>query len=220
MADDFDESIPAGTTQVNLSDNGIRTNWGQLITTIGNEHQFASGGSQTGVHSFGRDIEANRITDMVDGSIYFNTDRITGHTVIDVYDGGGTAWVEEDYVFVDIAQDWEAGQSGVYSAITSAGNSLDSVWTDSNAFSIVVSEDFDFENITGLPAGGSGTRTYEFTQDDPARNITDWGTKFRFPSGVAPDLTQTVGAIDTFYVTLMSDGNLLVTVSYDAQDNP
>lgn len=46
----FDKTKPAGTTPLKTSDDQIRANNEALETAIGQDHDFATGGTQTGKH--------------------------------------------------------------------------------------------------------------------------------------------------------------------------
>jgi hypothetical protein len=46
----FDQTVPAGSKKIRLSDELIRANWAALETAISEGHEFATGGNQTGKH--------------------------------------------------------------------------------------------------------------------------------------------------------------------------
>jgi hypothetical protein len=48
----WNKDLPAGNTKFNVGDDVIRANQAQLESGLHNEHEFATGGVQTGIHKF------------------------------------------------------------------------------------------------------------------------------------------------------------------------
>jgi len=92
MANDFDSTVPAGSTPINQVDDQLRLNNAQLVTTIGQEHEFIQGGNQYGRHKFPNGDAAAEalVTNMLAGTVFLRTD--SANPGIDYY--SGSAWAQ------------------------------------------------------------------------------------------------------------------------------
>jgi len=110
-----------------------------------------------------------------------------------------------------VVGNWTAGQYQQYVQLT-YGTTINSDWEQSNYFYLDITGSISlFANPTNMPSVGTpgGTWVYELRQaGGAAYDVTSWGSKFRWPFGVAPSLTLAVGAVDILVCTLRADGNI------------
>ena len=97
----WDKNKPAGSDLVPDVDDEIRTNNDALETALNLEHDFSTGGGQTGKHKFPVGTTANRPAASIAGRIYLNTETNS------IERDTGTDWV-------DIINSWASANNAVF----------------------------------------------------------------------------------------------------------
>lgn len=85
----WDKDLPDGDVGIDLGDDAIRANNAAAETAFDLEHRFATGGNQSGRHTFVQDTTVNldALSDTDAGSIGFSTDERSGYYVGMIHDG-------------------------------------------------------------------------------------------------------------------------------------
>lgn len=106
---------------------------------------------------------------------------------------------DADTAKTDVAQAFTKAQRGTPVALTSTSASIATDLSLGNNFSHTTTENTTLANPTNIVAGQSGIIT--ITQGATARTMA-YGSYWKFPSGTAPSLTSTAGAVDVlaYYV--------------------
>lgn len=116
--------------------------------------------------------------------------------------GDGTvtpAKLDRTYATLNTLQSFTAAQRGTPVVLTSSSASIASNFALGNNFTHTTSENTTLANPSNLGAGQSGIIV--ITQGGTARTMA-FGSNWKFPSGTAPSLTGTAGAVDVlaYYV--------------------
>jgi len=135
-------------------------------------------------------------------------DTTTG--ILKIRNAANSAWVSiltlatglplaSGVAFLAVAQNWTAAQRGAVSALTD-GATITPDFAVANNFSLTIGGNRTLANPTNLVAGQGGVIT--ITQDGTGSRTLAFGSYWKFPSGSAPVLTTTAGAVDTlaYYV--------------------
>lgn len=218
----WDKNVPEGaTTQVNLVDDAIRVNNAALETALDAEHNFATGGAQTGRHQFGFGTTAARdaIADLlIDGALWIATGGSipAGFAELQVRDQSGLQWLDASgRQFLQLANDWLAGQYSSYVTLATSG-AVASDWADSNFFRSTLTGNITLSNPTNKPAAGKGgTWIYEFIQGGAGGYTLTLGGQFKTQLGFTPVLSTAVGAVDVLVCTLLGNGDIYAELSLD-----
>jgi hypothetical protein len=124
---DFDKTKPADNRDYDLRDNDIRTNNTALETAIGNEHEFVTGGVQTGEPNEGH------------AKAYYEsaapTTRPDGSTALDANDAG-RLWYDSDVNQISVwsGNEWERFSETRTYDVNDYGATGDGTTDDSTAF--------------------------------------------------------------------------------------
>lgn len=219
MAYDLDTSNPLDNSQVSLYPDNERTFRGEVSGLIGEEHS-----STEGRHAFGIGNETARdaITTWQVGSIWFNTERTSGQTLIDVCASiGPVVWTETLFGMTDVINDWTTLQIATYNTITVGAGSPNTVpidWDQGNYQEATLTGNSELSISTNKPAVGKGTQmVVEVTQGGAGSYTLAYaGSEYKFAYGIAPVLSTGVGEIDILFLTLRSDGNINVSMLKDS----
>lgn len=152
----WNKDLPSGTVALNLGDDAIRANNYAIEAAFGQEHEFTTGSTQSGYHTFLHDTEANiAATYTASGAFAFATDA-TGYTDPVPYFYDGTSWyhglTEET---LTIPNDWTAGQYCSTNTLTSGAN-IASDLEDSQMFYLDLSHNGQLDNPDNTPGASKG----------------------------------------------------------------
>lgn len=213
----WNKNSPVGTDKVRTVDDTMRSNQDAIETAIFAEHVFATGGDQTGRHKFGVGTTSARdalASQWVNGSIWFNTDLVSGFIVLQVYNS--SSWVNVDVRStgiprLDAANIWTRGQSATWatsSPTTTFTPNFGGVYPNK----ITLTGDISIVNPTNKPVAGTYyTYTLEVVQDAAGgHTITSWGSDYIFPNSVSIPVSSAANARSMVYMTLLNDGKVLV----------
>lgn len=118
----FDKDKPASSTSLRSSNPEILANWDALETAIGNEHEFSTGGTNSGNHIQGSArcfSQASAPTTQIDGGAFTSTDL-------------GSLWVDTDnnalYILTATTPTWTPVSTEIIATLLAAarifGNTL------------------------------------------------------------------------------------------------
>lgn len=231
----WDKQQPQGSnTAARLIDDRVRENNAALETALDAEHDFTTGGGQTGRHRFG--LGATAVRDAIaalqaDGAIFFTQggDVPADHAELTVYDESAAAWLlVSGRMLLEMLNAWRVAQSTHWITTAVSGGAVASDWSLGNFFAFEADADFTLSNPSNIPdpsagpdwsgAGpGAGTWVYEITQDATGSRIMTLGSAFKTQFGNTLALTTTAGAVDLLYCTLRSDGNIHAELVRDSK---
>lgn len=220
----FDKDQPAGSLQVRQVDDAIRTNNTALETALDSEHEFATGGNQTGHHQFVRaskaSITGTALTTTADGRLLFANTEISGVL---------TPYVVESNLLVPVGpydpwtrrtvnQDWTAAQYATRTAITPAGGPpLEFSWSllTKNFFTATLTGDTIIKNPTDtLGASVMGSWTIQLLQNGTGGYVVTFDTAFLPAFGAQPAVDPAANSYTLLHITRLAKAapNLVYTV--------
>lgn len=223
MAYDFDEANPTDDSIVSQFPANERSSRSAILGAYEEEHDEA-----TGRHKFLRGVTASRPVDPVEGTLYINTDRITGEEVLDWYNG--STWVETAFAITDIGQDWSGLQVGAayYDLNAAAGGgdydtgatpgevNLD--WDDGNFQKVTLSKDTKLMNGLNKPSVNKAVdMRLVVTQDGGGTHTLDLGAEsdYVFAFGIEPVISTGASEVNVLTLSLLPSGKVLVSLSGD-----
>lgn len=210
----WDKNAASGSLKVNQFDDAVRTNSDALETALDAEHDFTTGGTQTGQHHFSRDTNATQTTaasSSVDGRLLFTTDDRSGERVPYVVESGALVAVTPAAPVprTDEVQDWTAGQYGSVVDVTpGAGTPKTFDWdlADGNFFRATI----DANTIINNPADALGTDemgqfTIQLTMDGAGGHTITFDTKLLPAFGAQPAVNSGSSEITLIHVTRLAE---------------
>ena len=210
----FDKNLPDGDISIALGDDAIRANNEGLEDALTLEHDFSTGGTQTGRHKFPVTDTAGIIllTGMVEGSLGVDTDPRTYGSLV-FYDGSAWRYLEPgdlEYQRTDEAGTWEKPQISPWvQVVPSAGNvAID--MTASPTKYVTATTDITILNPTGSVTDHCQNMILQVTMSGGPWTIS-WGSSYRASFGVAPIYDDTGGAVNVFFLTHLKTGGVLVS---------
>lgn len=211
----FDKDVPAGNTKISIGDNGIRANNTALEDAIDLEHDFTTGGTQTGRHHFPVDSEANLALLSpagVSGGLAIAT-GVRSDGVL-VYNNG-SAWVRADCGATDLPRldevnEYTAPSHSVWTSVTPGGGSVAIDLDDGPTFYATISGDVTVANPTNVVSGYCLNFLIQLTWSGAGHTVS-WGSNYRASSGVAPIYTTGDGDVNLFACTVLPAGLVLVS---------
>lgn len=212
MSFDFDPTNPLDSSLVSAFPANERNSRNAIQDAFELEHTEA-----TGRHAFGVGTTATRDgqSGIATGMIWFNTDRVAGATLLDVY--SGSAWVETAFSMLDVVQKWTKTQYGTPVAVTpGAGspNTLDWNLADGAFFKATITAaspgtEMQAPTTTGLLATDSAHFTWQITQDATgSRPLTFASPEFIPAFGGQPEIDPDPSAATLIHITKLSDATL------------
>jgi len=204
MSFDWDVSNPTNTFTVSgypTNERAFRTDARGAVDV---EHD-----AEEGRHTFGRGNTAARdaISTWSDGAVWWNTDLVSGETILQVYNG--SSWLTTEFGLLDVSQPWTAIQSAPYVAMGTTSSALDLDWSDGHFQKFTMTGDFTLGAGTNKPASNQGaTIVLELTQAAAGPHTLAYNAEYKFQAGSTPTLSTAEAAIDQLVLTLMSDGNV------------
>lgn len=222
----WDKDVPAGSTKVSASDDLIRANQAAIETAVDQEHAFATGGTQTGRHSFDRDTEANRDAASPayeNGGIFFATDVRSGYHVLQVKDSGTFENVDVNPVDgsslptlprVNAQSRFTVAQFGKWEALTISSGNVAVDLSKSARRSLTLTEDVTFTNPTNTIADHATSILVDLSQDGTGGRTISWGSAYRSVTGSVQIAT---GASEKTLISIqsMTGGIYIVTTIPD-----
>ena len=213
----FDKNLPDGDISIALGDDAIRANNEALEDALDLEHDFSTGGTQTGRHKFPVTDTAGIIllTDMVAGSLGVDTDPRTYGSLV-FYDGGAWRYLEPgdlEYQRTDERGTWTKPQISPWVSVTPSGGSPAPVAIDmtlSPTKYVTATQDIIISNPTGSVTDHCQNMILQVTMSGGPWEIT-WGTSYRAMFGTAPVYDDTSAAVNVFFLTHLKTGGVLVS---------
>jgi hypothetical protein len=214
----WDKDLPDGDLDAAQLDDDVRTNNDALEDALDLEHYFATGGSQHGRHKFGIGTTAARdaLANISNGMIYFNTDALSGYTVLQVRSSG--SWVNASILDTTVARLglqnlWTKPQYATWETLTLSGGNLTIDFSTSPKKKANIGANFTVLNPTNDTPGPSASSeiVLDLTMTGSGGWTVTWGNKYRGPNGIAPVISATTGHVTRVYISGMADGNYLVT---------
>jgi len=202
MADTWDKDLPTGTKAVALGDDVIRENNRAIETALDAEHDFTTGGTQSGRHHFLRDTVANAdaISDWLTGAVYFNrNDLLTDLTLLQVASADGASnwehvWPHNDWPELTQFHAW----------VAKTGTPLTWTGEEGHFFSTSLTANTTLNAPTFPTAGLAGratTYTWRIAQHASLGPYTiAFSGNFRWLHGVTPVMPS--GASEVLLLTL------------------
>ena len=219
----FDKNLPSGGDKAKLLDDTTRANFAALETALASEHDFLTGGAQTGRHKFGIGNTASRDaqTGMVTGSIWFNTGLRVGGFVLqiklgstwfdlDVYQPATIPRINEQIPY--IVTQW----SNWTSVTPTAGspNTLTVALGTSSACALkyaTITADTKLSNPTGAVSGAGTTCVFDILIGGAGGYNFTFDTQYRAANGLKPIVSTAVGSKTRLYIESLQDGTYLVS---------
>lgn len=226
----WDKDVPAGSLRVNQLDDALRTQNAALETAIDAEHGFATGGNQTGQHSFPRGSTAAR--EAVKGNanstparMFLVDDIRAGQYVPFAHDDVSEEWIAivpgDPVVRRNENQDWVLAQYSTALALTKTANTpptpddLDYSILGSNFFTVILTNDSLLNNPTdALGTGKMVHFTIQVTQNGAGGHEVTYDSNYLPAFGGQPDIDPDAGATSLLHVTRLTDGSLVYRVEY------
>lgn len=214
----WDKNLPSGSNDIAQGDNAIRDNNAAIETALGQEHEFSTGGTNSGRHKFGSGNSAAQaaITTWQNGSIYFRTDLRSGKIVLQRY--SGSAWVDIDVYQSSLPRTNEQSpytvtQWGTWASVTPGAGTPDTLAIDLSLspykYATIVGDTI-IQNPTNALAS-NGTTCLLFLTMSGAGHVITWGSNYRTPGGVTPAVASASGAKTLVYIQSCQDGTYAVT---------
>ena len=220
--------LPDGDLSIAIGDDAIRANNTQLELALDLEHQFATGGLQTGRHKFAAlaDPAATLTTTAADdGWVVMRTDIRSGMRCWFVWDG--SAWVAvdigtENVPRIDEQSEFTVSQWGLYFPIVligavcpiDFGESAFQTATHPGASTLTV----ELAAVPNIPVGGFGCSATLKITNAGGTSVLAWDpVQFLFGQGAVPFHDPASGAINVYNLTVLDDGLVLVTGIAGAQ---
>jgi len=217
--------LPNGDLSIAVGDDAIRANNTQLELALDLEHQFATGGLQTGRHKFAAldtGAQGGLVTAAADdGWVIMRTDVRTGMRCWFVYDAVAVAWVPVDVGTADVPRlgepsEFTAVQWGEYFHITLVGAvcPLDLAnsafqYAEHPGGSLLTVE---LDSVPAAVAAGFGCSvTLELTNSAGGGTLAWDSLVFVFSGGLPPIFDPTNAAVNVYGLTVLSAGKILVT---------
>jgi hypothetical protein len=216
----WDKDLPDGDNDLAQCDDDIRTNNAALETAMDLEHDFTTGGGQTGRHRFATHDAASQallgVAAADDGWPILRTDVRSGEYVWYVYDG--TAWSPVDLGTGDVPRldentEFTASQLSEWQVATITPGATDELAVDLTASasqSATISNDTLIKSPSGAVAGTCQVTVLELTNSGAGHTLT-WESAYRTSNGIPPLFDDTSGAVNIYYLTHMNTGAMLVT---------
>ena len=236
----WDKNTPIGTSKISDGDNTIRDNNAQVEAALDLEHNFATGTAQvqTGRHRFDVDTKANLDapgTAYVDGGIAFSTNT-HGAGALNTRPDNIVLFVQDAAVWeavdvqpldtgglptlprVDSQSAFTACQFATFETIVTGAGAPRTCAIDlstSPAKYVIAIDDTIIQNPTNPLANSSTTVLLELMMDAGAPHTITFGSEYRTPAGVAPeiDTTATTGRTVLFITQLNTAGPVTYLVS-------
>lgn len=220
----WDKNATSGALKVNQYDDAHRELNDSLETAIDLEHDFTTGGTQTGQHHFLRGTTAAQTTkasSSVDGRLLLANDVRSGERTPYVVESGALVPVTPgtDVPRIDEAQDWSAGQMGGVVAMTKSvgtgAGGIDELEWDldgGNYFNATLTDDSIINNPSNNTGGQCSTYTIDIAQDGTGGHVLTFDTNFRAAYGAQPALLSGATKRSVLSITKLSDGLLLYSV--------
>lgn len=216
----WDKNQPDGGADIALGDNKIRENNAALETALGREHEFSTGGANSGRHAFltGNNATRDAIANWVAGSIYFNTEVRSGAICMQRY--SGSAWVDLDVFQSSIPRENEQSQFTVcqfasWASVTPGAGSPDTLAVDlslsPNKYATIVGDTIISNPTNAVASHGTSVRLI-LTMSGAGHVIT-WGNNYRFMNGIAPVIASASGAKTCVYIESQQDGTYLASTA-------
>ena len=218
----YNKLLPDGDLSARILDDNTQENFRAAEEDgLEPEHDFSTGGTQTGRHKFAIDarttLEAN--AEYVAGSIALANDVCsTGIVPIFKDDDDPAVWWDILAPYLANANLWTAGQSITPVTLTSGAN-IASDWSESNIFFVDLAHNGQLDNPDNMPsAGDSGVWFYIVQQYDGSGYQLTYGSKFYAPglgTTTGPLLRVGNNAYDVLICTLRPSGGIeIASLSY------
>lgn len=206
MSFDFDPTNPTAGSLVSNFPANEQNSRQAIHDAYETEHTEA-----TGRHKFGIGDTATRdgSSGIANGMIWFNTDRVAGEVLLDVYASG--AWVETAFAMTDIVQKWTKAQFGTPVSVTPGAGSPNTLnWTlgDGAFFRAVITADTELKNptATGLVAADMSHWVWQITQDGTGGWDLTFESPYFLPAyGGQPSVDLDPNAISIITITKIYD---------------
>lgn len=220
----FDKNRPLGSTPISQGDNLHRENYAALETALDAEHDFTTGGTQTGQHHFPVDTLAAVSalgTSSVDGRLLFADNVIASARVGYVVDATALYPIvpPDPWVKRDATQNWTVGQYGTRTAVTPAGGPpLEFAWvlTDANFFTATLTGNTIIKPPTdALTTARMGSWTIQLLQDGSGGHTVTFDTAAFLPAnGAQPAVDPAANSYTLIHITRLAKTapNLVYTV--------
>ena len=226
----WNKLLPDGDLDIAQGDDALRANNAQLELAFDLEHQFSTGGLQTGRHKFAAMLKAAQdalgVAAADDGWVIMRTDVRTGKRCWFVYDStivDPDKWAPVDIGTEDVprlgeASEFTAVQWGEYFHITLVGavcpldlNESAYQYTEHPGGSLLTVE---LDAVPAAVASGFGCSvTLELTNSAGGGTLEWDPLTFVFSAGLPPIFDPTSGAVNVYGLTVLSTGSILVTGS-------
>lgn len=210
----WDKDLPSGSNSIAQLDNDVRANNAAAETALDLEHRFATGGNQSGRHTFVVDTTANigALADVDTGSIALSTDERTGKLSLMAYRSG--AFEAVDSGVTDICRLDEVGNftGALHTAWSVLTISASAVSIDAATFpykAVVANQNFTISNPDGISALATSI-LLAIQMDGTGGHTISFGSAYRAPGGVVP-IDTTANAQTLLYLTKMPTNTWLVT---------
>ena len=216
----WDKNLPNGGADIAQGDNSIRDNNAALETAINAEHEFSTGGVNSGRHKFGSGNNAarNAITTWVAGSVWFNTEVRAGSICLQRY--SGSAWVNLDIFDADVPRLGEqsvftVAQFAQWAQVVPGAGSPDTLAIDlansPKKYATIVGDTI-ISNPTN-PVSSCGTNIELDLTMSGAGHVITFGNEYKFIGGITPAIASSNGAKTKVFISSLQSGGYLLTTA-------
>ena len=216
--------LPNGDLSIAVGDDAIRANNTQLELALDLEHQFATGGLQTGRHKFAAlnvGGQGGLVTAAADdGWVIMRTDVRTGMRCWFVYDAAAVAWVPVDVGTADVPRldeqsEFTVSQWGEWHLITLIGAVCPIDFAES-AFQHAVHPGsstltVELAAVPNIVSGFGCSATLKFVNAGGASLLAWEPIVFVFAQGIPLFHDPAVNAVNVYNLTVLDDERVLVT---------
>lgn len=210
----FNKNAPAGSTILSVADDIHREQYTALEDALTMEHDFQTGGTQTGRHKF-RVGPSPEPAGLITGELFFNTDIVESNIVMEVW--SGSEWTTQFDLLLGLENTWGLSQSADWTVLPiDTGITPDFSLYNFVAVSTAPGGLFAVADPVGHAAGSGASFVLEITSTNIVTTFS-WGNEYVFEFGTKAPITGVVGAVDLYFITRRSDGKYHVTPSRDSK---
>lgn len=212
----WDAAKPVGSNPISQGDDDIRSNNTALETAIGAEHEFSTGGANSGRHKFaiGDETTIEALADAVDGSVGLVNDARTGNLVwavrrssvweyLDVYQPTTLPRLDEQSEFTTC-------QFATFETVAPVSDQVTIDLATSPYKQTTIIDNTLILNPTNAVAGAGTTIHLEVTQDGTGGRSLTWGNLYVAVGDAAPPIATGPNETTILTITATSAGTYLV----------
>ena len=211
----WNKNLPDGSKSIALGDDDIRENNDSLEDAVDLEHDFTTGGTQTGRHAFPVDSLGN-LASLNPAGVRGGLAIATGVRPSGVLAyHNGTSWILADNGNDDVARTDEvnlftAPSWSEWLSVAPVSAQIDIDLDLGPTFYSTINTNVLINNPSNAVANHCQNFLLQITWNGALHTLT-WGAAYRAANGIAPAYSTENGAVNLFTCTVLSTGSVLVS---------